>query len=474
MISSPFYKPQIFNLFIAFSLVFFSATVRSLNIFTVPIEILEPRLTSIWSRGLAIDFLVYSLGTFISIPYLKRVDINHLRPGEEDNKTQLLSSRLKRMSCIMATMYLSLLLAVPAIKIASSVLLILALIPQGLPYAYFFLVGLHALMTWLPHNPGLAMSITTIAYGASQYSLTPMLHKALSVLGVEYSLIVTSTITFALAFSSAMVLEFPSEYDIKILIEQDQQNRLGKNPSLSSSDMDRETEYAEIVRDDEERQNTHNCHGASEIDENHPWQSLLKLGKFYRFMVLIFVGRTSMALIAYYFKLGSVFGLDTSVMVQAYQILSIASMVWMCIVSTLFERVSRLFGPIAIRPSLASIFAIQAVLYIALIHVSMKRHENPFLALLFVSLIVVVLETHKLFNVIKAGCLFGREHAMVVFGLASGITIGPAGSLFTLLLSVIEKWGSQNNSVSTPETFIPFYYVSSVCCLIGTVLALIE
>lgn len=297
---------------------------------------------------------------------------------------------------------------------------------------------------------------------------------ALSVLGVEYSLVVTSLIIFSLAFSSAMVLEFPSEHDVKVLNQQDQQNRLGENSCLSSSDRDREIEYAEIVRDDEERQETLSFHSSPEIDKNRPWQSLLKMGKFYRFMALIFVGRTSMALIAYYFKIGSVFGLDTSVMVHAYQVLSIASMVWMCVVSTLFERVSRLFGPFAICPCLAAIFVIQTVLYIALIPVSMRRYENPFLALLLVSLAIVVLETHKLFNVIKAACLFGREHAMVVFGLASRLTVGPAGSLFTLLLSVIEKWGSHNNLVSTPETFIPFYCITSVCCLIGTVLALIE
>lgn len=472
MAISSIYKPQIFNVFIAFSLVFFSATVRSLNIFTVPIELLEPRLTSIWSRGLALDFLLYSVGTFITIPYLKSNNIHQRQPQGHDNSLDSFTSRLRSMSCIMATMYLSLLLAVPAIKIASPLLLLLALIPQGLPYAYFFLVGLHALMTWLPHNPGLAMSITTMAYGASQYTLTPLLHIALSVLGVEYSLVVTSLMIFFLAFSSAMVLEFPSQHDVKFLNQQAQDNRLGENTSSSSSDND--TAYAEISKDDEEQQETVTFGSVPEIDENRPWQSLLKMGKFYRFMALIFVGRTSMALIAYYFKLGSVFGIESSVMVYAYQMLSIASMVWMFVVSTFFERVSRLFGSSIIRPCLASIFIIQIVLYVGLIPVSMKGHENPFVALLFMSLTVVVLETHKLFNVIKAACLFGRENAMVVFGLASGLTVGPAGFLFTLLLSIIEKLESHNKLTSTPETFIPFYCITTVCCLFGTILALIE
>lgn len=444
-----FYKPRIRNIIFGFSLIFLSAVFNSLNIFSVPIEAVQPRLTSIWSQGMALGFIVSSFGTFITTPYLK---VNKFRSTAGSSCTR----QLTRMSLVMASMYCFIMLAVPAIEYASSVVLYVSIIPQGLSNSFFYLVGMNALITWLPKNPGIAFFMSTLACSSSQYIITPILHMAISRFGVESSLIVSPLFMFLISLLLGMFLRFPTENE-EILLKQ---------TTLQDIDKIRDIEYSKIVDEESNSPQIYN----SEMDENCRWQSLLRMSKFYHFMALIFVGRTSSALIPYYFKIGDIFDVDADVIVYAFQILSVGSAVWMFLVSAFYEHLSRAIGPSVLPPFIVTTFLIQGGLYFALVHVSADGYQRPVLALVFLSATIAVMETHKLFNVIWAYQFFGSRNAMFVYGLAGGLSVGPAGTLFTLLLTSTETMARKNGAVITSESYTPFYYFAATCCIFGAVL----
>lgn len=444
-----FYKPRIANLFLGFSLIFLSAVFNSLNIFSVPLEALQPKLTSIWSRGLALDFLVSSVGTFITTPYLKGSNFRS-QAGNSGSR------RLTIMSCVMASMYCFIMLAVPAVECASAFVLYVAIIPQGLSNAFFYLVGMNALITWLPGNPGMALFISTLACSLSQYIITPILHMAISQFGVKYSLIVFPFLMFLISLLLGMFLGFPTENE-EILLRQS---------SLQDFDKMRELEYSEIV-DEESNSPQINSY---EMEENCQWQSLVRMSKFYHYIALIFVGRTSSALIPYYFKIGDIFDIESDISLYAFQILSLTSVVWMFLVSALYENLSRTIGPSVLRPFIVTTFLIQGGLYFAMVHVSSNEYQRPVLGLVCLSGAIVVMETHKLFNVLWADQLFGRRNAMFVYGLAGGLSVGPAGTFYTLLLSSTETIALRTAAGITSESYIPFYFFSAFCCILGGIL----
>lgn len=444
-----FYIPRISNIVVGISLIFLSAVFNSLNIFSLPIEVEQPTLTSIWTHGLAIDFLVSSLGTFITTPYLK---VNNF--GSPQGRS--CSPRLTRMCCLMSSMYCLIMLAVPAIEYSSSLLLYAAIIPQGIPFAFFYLVGMNAIMTWLPKNPGMALFMSSFSCSLSQYTTAPVLQMAISRFGVKDTLLVTSFVMFFLSLLLGMFLRFPSANEEMLL----------RQVMFQDIDKIREIEYSEIL--DEESNSTY-IH-ISELDENCRWQSLLGMAKFYHFMALIFVGRTSSALIPYYFKIGDAFDINPNDVVYAFQLLSVVSTIWMFLVSTLYEHLSRIIGASVLRPLIVMTFLCQGVLYFAIVHVSSNGHQRPFLALVFLSSTIAVMETHKLFNVIWAYQFFGSQNAMFVYGLAGGLAVGPAGTFYSFLISLAEGMACKAGDTIKPESYISFYLSAASCCILGVVL----
>lgn len=451
MADSNLRRHQAINVTLSFSLLFSSASFLSLNIFTVPIEQQVPSLTSVWSRALGFGSIVFSLATLLTLPLLN-THKPQLSTSSTYHEPHPLTRRVRLASPIVAISYLPMCLCgVPAIYHANKSLLYMAVIPQAIPYAFFYLFSIQALLAWMPLRPALAMTFVSASYGASQFFISPSMFTAIRFLGLKYSLVITSISFFVLVSVCGSLLRFPT---------QSETNRL-KAISPGEQQQQQHIENEVFERDED-------------IHESIKWYKLMSMPSFYSYLAIVFLGRAAMALFPFFFKLAYVFHIPTPISVLAFQLLSIAGVVWAITMNSIYETISKTNNTSSlssIRPLLLIIFLLQSCLFLLLIPLSHPRYALP--AIIVISLLVVILESQTAFSVILASFMFGSRNGVNAYGLAAALGIGPAEAFFTTLMSIIDVRCSING-ISTPATFTMFYYFASLCLVMGGVLVMFQ
>lgn len=427
-----FHRQQVINVALSSSLLFFSSSFLSLNIFTVPIEQRVPSFISIWTRALGFSSIVDSIATLLTASILD------VHPTSSSDHERQITRRVRLSVLPVATCYLFLSFSVPAMNHASKRMLYLAVIPQVIPYAFFYLVSIQALMEWIPNHPSVAMTFLSASFGLSQFVFSPTLYRLITSLGLEKAFIVTSFSLFLFVSVLGLLLRYPSPSEAQIL-----KNGLhGQQPS--------ETTNSLLGEDDHETLH---------------WYVFVRTKEFYSYLVTIFFGRAAMALFPYFFKLGYVFNLPTQVVVIIFQVLSLAGICWSLVMNSIYAYIS-MFKSSPVKLLLFLIFIAQALLYASLIPISIAH--NSVLAMGTISLLIIMLESQTAYAIIMAQYIFGSKNGIVVYGLATGLSIGPAEGLFTTLMSMVEITYAVDG-VSSPTTFLPFYFIATFCLLVGAV-----
>lgn len=481
MTKSAVYKPQVVNSFLAICLLFLSASFVSLDVFAVPVEEYSPSLLSVWSKGMGLSSLVYSIWSFVTVAILNVPK----QPSSVEDSPSSINRRLRIWLLPNSLIYLLMVASIPGLNRSSSWILVFALMIQGAPYCYFYLLGVDALTAWFPTSPAFAMTLVSVSNGFSQFICAPSFRYLITYLGLINSIFCVSTLLFTFSLICGFYLEYPNADDLSYIEpmgtidleaqeEKDFEKICTKENELSSTDQDNDS--CPSSSDDEDGQKiftgaqdmSTDKQKEDEYDTAMPWYKVMQYAKFYRFLLIVFIGRAGMALLPYYFKLGYVFNVPTNKVVIAYQLFSVCLIFWSISINSLYEYLKKRFrSKVISKVFLALACLAQAILFAALVPIS--RDSKGFLAMIVVSVLLMIDESQATFSMLFAGDLFGLKNCVTVFGLAGGLADGPGEAFFTCLMSIIEEHSGSAASVS-PSTFSSFYWISSAALAFATLL----
>lgn len=513
------FSKKTFNALLAFMSLFLSASVLSLNAFVVPAESLNNALTSVWSTGLGFVSFVYAIWNFVSVGILSvprenegNETIGILSRGARPQINPL-TQRVRFASVPTAAVYLLLMLSVPALKSSSSTMLYAAVMVQGVPYSFFFLLGVEVLTAWFPDSPSVSMTLVSASYGLSQFILSPLFNFSIIYFGVVNSIIVTSIFLFCSILLVVFLIEFPSEDTLpasRIVGMSDKESKTDDNiMKTEDATITHNIDVKSTVKYHSDQSFIHSelcshgdqgsyvqfnyskagdslqgdaTHFSTEtfgkpqdyprttieiVDDSNtmPWYEILQCRKFHKYLIIVFMGRAAVALIPFYFKLGHVFGIATKNVVFGFQILSLVSIAWALGVNSLYEFLNtRLRRQSISKPFLIAVFMLQTTLFIILVPLSNTGKATC--SLIVISFLIVILESQTALSVILAGDLFGVKNCVAAYGLAGGLSIGPAETIFTYSMSFVEQKFSMGG-VATPASFSPFYFICTAALLVG-------
>lgn len=430
---------QVANVSLAFLLLFFSSAILSMGVFTVAVEKKAPALRSVWSSTVGL-VSVFSAPIMILTGFL--LDERGLWDRIESQKVHPLTTRLRFMAIPVALGYAALAVAIPGVTHSSPWLVRLAVLPIAVPWGYCYLVGIHVLLAWLPVSTALAMSVVSAAFGSSQFVLAPVLSYAIQVSGVEYVIGASAIIISSSLLIILLLLRFPTRHDGIIPQSLHPESSLEEALLLS-------------------------CH---DNHRNVSWKDLFRCASFYQYLLVLFLGRAAYACIPYFFKLGYVYGASRTTVVGMFQALSICAVCYSFCSNMVLDVMSYKKGRSMVRPLFVLVFLIQASMFSILILFSQSTDSvsAPTMRLLVLAALIVTLESQTAFGVILSREVFGARNYAVVYGFAGGLALGVSESAFTFLVSYFE---TRSASTSTTLTFVPYYVIGSVACIIGALLA---
>lgn len=454
--------PQVTNVTLCILLLIFSLSFVSFNVFTVPVEQHAPSLTSVWSRALGFASVFDCVGTLLTVVYL-----NASKRSTICNDTAMLLTRRTRLATLpVSTCYLLLCLCRIALNEASQWWVYAGVVTQGVPYAYFYLVAVEALSCWMPSYPVLAMTMVSASYCVSQVVVSHAVYKLIATLGVVNALTVTSVVLFVACSTCGLLLRFPTERDER---------------ALSPATTTESTAYLLPPRCGSPQ---HAATAAEEEEEGtvQAWHELLKRGTFYRYIAVVFLGRTCVGVYNYYFKLGYVYNIATPDVVTLFQLLALCTLAWTLIANSAMEYIQLRTGKRATvtRVVLIVVYTTQALLLLWLAGLSRawdngrsKEEEEEgggMVAMILISVVVGLFESQTAYAVSLARTLFGERNGTTAFGISVGLAMSPGDAAFTTLVALTETRLSVNGTAVTPGTFCLFYVIGSGCLLLGGVL----
>lgn len=432
------HKPQVINTILAILLLFFSFSIVSFNVFTVPIEQYAPSLTSVWPRALGSTSLLDSVITLLTVVHLNLSKSSSSTSECADNP---LTYRTRIVAIPIAAFYLLLSLSKLALALSSQWLVYLSVATLGIPYAYFYLVAVEVLTSWMPKYPVLSMTFVSLSYGLSQFFISPILYQMISILGVVNALVATSVSLFVLCSACGLLLSFPTVAD---------RQAIAHDMSVRHS------------RDEEQQLIT-------ETESVMPWYEIIKKRKLYKFIMIVFLGRASFGLYIFYFKLGYVFEIAMDRMVIAFQLLAVGSMIWTFFMNAMHEIMTQRLGKSITKPSIMISFLAQAVFFLLLIQLSTAVEKHGSLALWVISVAIALDEQQMAYSVVLAQDMFGEKNGTTAFGIAVALAMSPGEALFPYLMALIEtRLGVEG--VSSPNSYVLYYVIGSVCLFFGALL----
>lgn len=339
-------------------------------------------------------------------------------------------------------------------------------VTQGVPYAYFYLVAVEALSCWMPSYPLLAMTIVSASYCVSQVIVSLVLYTLIAMLGVVNALTVTSAALFVSCSICGLMLRFPTEKDKRALSPVTTEcTTCLLSPRCASP------QHATTAGETEEEEET----------TVQAWHELLKQGTFYRYIAVVFLGRTCVGVYNYYFKLGYVYNLATPRVISLFQLLALCTLSWTLLANSTMEYIQFRTGKHATvtRVVLVVVYITQALLLLWLAGLSTgwdnnnddgSKEEGGMKAMIMISVVVGLFESQTAYVVALARTLFGERNGTTAFGMSVGLAMSPGDAMFTTLVALIETRQSVNGAAITPGTFCAFYVIGSGCLLLGGVL----
>lgn len=430
--------PQVVNVLLAYLLLFLTASVLTMGVFTIPVERESPKLKSVWTSAIGWVNLV-SAPAMILTGFL--LDQKSIKFSTHSSSQHPLTSRVRYTAFPIAISYLFLLLAIPAINKSSRFLLNLAVLPIGIPWGYTYLVVVELLLSWLPNNPSIAMSVASASFGCSQFIFAPLFSVAIQLYGVRLVLQITSIISFSSVLIILLLVRFPTCAD------------------------DRRSDGAVLQEIGEEEGLWCHDEGYSIIS----WKDLIQCSSFYQYMGILFVGRSAFAMLPYFFKLGQIYGASSSTVISAFQMVSIIAIGYSVCSNMMLDILRSRNGENMIQIVFIVVFLIQAFMFFILTPLSnWSGHYLIMLRMTVMAILIILLESQTAFGVLLARRTFGRRNCAMVYGITGGIAICAGESLFTFCIAKCEQ---MSESLSTLRTFIPYYKVSCGACLLGAFLA---
>lgn len=506
------------NAFLAFMSLFLSASFLSLNTFVAPVETHNKALTSVWTTGLGFASFVYAAWNLVTVGIFnvrsEKDDYRQIASSRKNSSRQLhpLTYRVRVASVPIAAVYLLLMLCIPALKWSSRALMYGSLTVQGAPFSFFYLLGVKALTAYFPDSPATATTLVNASFGLSQFLISPLFNFSISYFGLFKSITMTSILLFCSALLVVFSMDFPSDEGLPVStvvgnqdkeyssvddvikrsskaigfenaikyqsdefkIESDiyphqKRGRFSHSGFTQCQDIERKKETHRSFEIDGNQQNPSQI-SRENVDgrRSMAWYKLLQYRLFYKYLLIVFMGRAAMALFPFYFKLGYVYGIPTSRVVFGFQMLSLVSIVWVLIVNSLYEFVSNRSRrkPIS-KPFLIAIFILQAALFAVLVPLSNSGKAVG--SLTVISFLMVIIGSQTALSVILAADLFGGKNGVAAYGLACGLSSGPGDAIFTYIMSAVEQKFSVG-TVSTPASFSPFYMFCSTALLFGAII----
>lgn len=427
------HKPQVVSSILALCLIFTTSSTLCFNVFTTTIESLQPSLISVWSRALGLGSVAFSV---FMVATAVVVDV---QPSENDS-VHPLTRRVRVAAIPVSSAHIFLILANIGVRQASPVLLYISVLSQALPCAFFYLVCIQALTSWMSARPELAMMLLTVSTNISQIIAAPIFSLSLSTFGFESTITAITLVLFFSALICSLFLRFPTQAESLALSEQ------------SSS--------FESIQP--------HSGGCSPVTLS--WPAIVRTKSFYRYLPLLFLGRAPFALYHYFFKIGFVFGLQRNVVILAFQSFNIAIIISVFTCKNIIQRLPRRRGHI-IRVLLLFLYTSEAFLFVLFIPVS-HAHLGA-IALVITSSLIVMHESQTVLAIILAQDVFGFQNSVVVYGLAGGVAMGCGDAFFTTLMTIIEG-AKSDGKISTPVTYVPFYFQGASALFVAAFLVLFQ
>lgn len=432
MVSWALRRPQIVSSILAFWLIFTTSSTLCFNVFTTTIEDHEPSLISIWSRALGLGSVAFSVFMVVTAVIID------VQPSGND-VVHPLTRRVRIVTLPISGAHIFLILANIGVRQASPALLYIAVLSQALPCAFFYLVGIQVLTTWMPTRPELVMTLLTVSINVSQIIAAPIFSLSLSTFGFESTIKCITAILFSSALFCSLFLRFPSHTESRNLCESRSSFESVQSPNEECSPV------------------------------TLSWPEILRTNSFYRYLPLFFLGRAPFALYHYFFKIGFVFGLQKNIVVIAFQLFNVAIIGSVLVCKTIIQLLPRRRGYI-IRALLLFLYTAEILLFLLLVPISNRNLGS--IAIVIISGLIVMHESQNVLAIILAQDVFGFQNGVIVFGLAGGIAMGCGDAFFTILITIME--GKYTGNESTPATYIPFYFQATIALSCASLLVLVQ
>lgn len=431
MVRLRLHPPQAINTILSILILFFSFSIVSFNVFTVPIEHYAPSLTSVWPRAIGFTSLFDSITTLLTVVYLN-LSKSSSTPTSSHNP---LTYTTRIATIPLAAFYLLLSLSKLALTRSSTPLLYLSVVTLGIPFAYFYLVGVESLNAWFPNYPLLAMTFVSLSYGLSQFVMAPVFYKAISALGILNALVVTSVSLFLLCSLCSLVHSFPT---------------LADRQAIGTANSE---EHQQVITD---------------TKPVMPWYELIKKRQLYRYLIIVFLSRATYGLYIFYFKLGYVFKIAMHRSVIAFQLLALVSMVWTFFMNAIHQLMTQRLGRSITKPCMIISFVMQALSMLLLIVLSTAVTYDT-VALLVISGAIALNEQATSYLVLLAKEIFGEENGMTAFGIAVALAVSTGEAFFPSMMALVETRLAVEGG-SSPSSYVSFYVIGSVCLLVDALL----
>lgn len=429
---------RILNTLLACVLMFLTGSLYALGIFTVPIEtqVSPPAaLHGVWTSTIGFISLLSAPVSVVAGFFLDA----GATPTPSSSFGNCKTHRVRILCLVISLSFACLSFVAYGVETANKTMVQLFGSLLAFPLGIIYLLANELLMVWNPTRPGLTTALGQLALSSGSILISSFYNGLISSFGCVQTFYIVSIIFCLVASLPMFLLTWP---DSNQQLQHQQQS-----PCFVP------VQNTELLATENVRL---------------PWKRLNRVTSFWSILFVVFTCAVPYALLAFFFKLGHVFQIPSSDILDYFQRSTVLSSCFSVVLIFLtdFARFGSSRFSSGAKNVLTVMLLLQTILFALLIPFSMA--SNFLLFVTAVTILLVMMTSYSGCAAILVRDMFGPANTMVVFGIGAGVGQGSGEGLSTELMNIVESVQTRGGNFSLhPTSYSYFYGIAALWSFMG-------